>query len=104
MCTTVFVVAGSILLVASCRSGTFSTGVVAVGAARPAVVVRVAAGALDACSAELLAQVDDGNMEFGEVLQVDEELGVDGSAVCGECTAGRSESVDQGVITGSGRC
>ena len=52
-----------------CRSGTFSTGVVAAGAAHPAVVVRVDAGGLDTCSAELLAQVGDGNMNFGEVLQ-----------------------------------
>ena len=40
VCTTFFVVESSILLVACRRSGTFSTGVVAVGAARLAVVVR----------------------------------------------------------------
>ena len=48
VCTTFFAVASSILLVACCRSETFSTEVVAAGAASPAVVVRVAAGALDA--------------------------------------------------------
>ena len=80
------------------------TGVVAAGAARLAVVVRGAAEGLDACSAELLSKVGDGNMKFGEVLQGNYELGVGGSAVCGEYTVGRSESCDQGAITGSGRC
>ena len=42
--TIFFVVASSILLVTCPRSGTFLTGVVAAGAARPAVVVQVAAG------------------------------------------------------------
>ena len=40
VCTTFFVVESSILLVACRRSGTFSTGVVAVGAARLVVLVR----------------------------------------------------------------
>ena len=75
---------------------------VAAGAARPAVVVRVAAGGLDACSAELLAKVGDGKMRFGKVLQGNYELGVGGSAVVGECAVGRSESCDQGAITVSG--
>ena len=65
---------------------------VAAGAARPSVVVQVAAGGLDACSAELLARVGDGNLKFGEVLKGNDELGVGGSAVGGECTVGRSES------------
>ena len=88
------VVASSILLVACSRSGTFSTGVVAAGAAHPAVVVRVAAGGLDACSSELLAKVGDGNLKFGEVLKGNEDLGVGGSAVGGECTVGHSEGCD----------
>ena len=96
------VVASSILLVACSRSGTFSTGVVAAGAAHPAVVVRVAAGGLDTCRAELLAQVGDGNLKFGEVLKGYKELGVGGSAVCGECTVGCSENCYLGAITGSG--
>ena len=104
VCATFFVVASSILLVAYRRSGTFLTGVVAAGAARPAVVVRVAAEGLDACSAELLAMTGDSNMKFGEVLQGNEELRVGGSAVCGECTVGRSEICDRGAITGSGHC
>ena len=79
--TTFFVVASSILLMACCRSGTFSTGVVVAGAARPAVLVWGAAIGLDVCSAEFLLEVGNGNMEFREVLQVDEELGVGGSAV-----------------------
>ena len=95
--------ASSILLVACRRSGTFSTGVVAAGAARPEVVVQVADGGLYACSAELLAKVSDGNLKFGKVLMGKEELGVGGSAVGGECTVGCSESCDRGAITGSGR-
>ena len=87
LCVPPFFVAGSILLVAYCRSGEFSTGVVAAGAARPAVVVWGAVGGLDACSAELLSKVGDGNMKFGKVLQGDEELGVGGSAVCGSSIA-----------------
>ena len=103
VCTTFFVVVSSIFLVACHRSGTFLTGVVAAGAARSTVVVRVAAGGLDACSAELLAHVGDVNMEFGEVLQRNEDLGVGGSAVWGECTVGRSESCNRGAITVSVR-
>ena len=49
---TFFIMASSILMVACPRSGTFSTGVVAAGAACPAVVVWGAAGGLDTCSAE----------------------------------------------------
>ena len=104
VCATFFVVASSILLVAYRRSGTFSNGVVAAGSARPIVVVLGAAGGLDACSAELLSKVGDGNMKFGKVLQGDDELGVGGSAVCGECTVDRSEICDRGAITSSGRC
>ena len=63
------------------RSRTFSTGVVAAGAAYPAVVVWLDARGLDACSTELLAKVGDGNMKFREVLQGNEDLGVGGSAV-----------------------
>ena len=91
VCTTFFVVASSILLVAYLRSGTFPIGVVAAGAAPPSLVVWVTAGRLDACSAELLSKVGDVNMKFGLVLQGDEDLGVGGSAVYGECTVGRSE-------------
>ena len=68
VCTTFFFMASSILLVACRRSGTFSTGVVAAGAARPAVVVRGDSGGLDTCSAELLSNFGDGNMKFREVL------------------------------------
>ena len=64
VCTTFFVVASSILMVACRRSGTFSTGVVAAGAACPEVVVRGAAGGHDTCSAELLSEVGDGNMKL----------------------------------------
>ena len=103
VCTTFFVVTSSILLVACRRSGTFSTGVVAAVAARPALVVRVATGGHDACSAKLLAQVSNGNMEFGKVLQVNEELGVGSGKFWGECTVGHSESCYRGAITGSGR-
>ena len=92
VCTTFFVVASSILLVAYRRSGTFLTGVVAAGSACPAVVVRGAAGGLDTCSAELLPEVGDGNMKLHEVLQGDDELGVGIRAVCGEGAVGRSES------------
>ena len=73
--------ASSILLVACRRSGTFSTGVVAAGAACPVVVVRGAAGGLDTCSTELLSKVGDGNMKFSNVQQGDEDLGVGDSAV-----------------------
>ena len=68
VCTTFFVVVSSILLVACRRSGTCSTGVVAVGAARSALVVWGAAVGLDTCSAELLSEVGDGNMKFSEVM------------------------------------
>ena len=66
-------------------------------------MVRGAARGIDACSAELLAKVGDGNMKFGEVLQCNEELGVGGSAVCGGCNVDHSKSCDQRAITGSGR-
>ena len=92
VCTTFFVVASSILLVACRRSGTFSTGVVAAGAACPAVVVRGAAGGLDTCSAEFFSEVGDGDMQLREVLQGDEELGVGRRAVGGEGAVGCSES------------
>ena len=75
---------------ACCRSGTFSTGVVASGAARPSVIVQGAAIGLDAFSAELLSKVGDRNMKFDEVLQGNEDLVVCVSAVCGECTVGHS--------------
>ena len=103
LCATFFVVASSILLVACRRSGTFSTGVVAAGAACPAVVVRGAAGGLDTCSAELLSEVGDGNMKLREVLQGDEDLGVGGRAVCSERAVGCSEICYRGAITGRGR-
>ena len=104
VCTTFFVMTISILLVDCRRSGTFPTVVVSAGAARPAVVVRVAAGGLDACSAELLLKVGDGNMKFSEVLQDDDELGVGVSAVCSECAVGCIESCYRGAITGSACC
>ena len=59
----------SFLLVARRWSGTVSNIVVAAVAARPAVVVVVAAVGLDACSAELLAKVGDGNLNLDEVLK-----------------------------------
>ena len=90
--TTFFVVASSILLVACRRSRTFSTGVIAAGAAFPAVVVRGAAGGIDTCSAELFSEVGDGDMQLSEVLQGDEELGVGRRAVGGEGAVGCSES------------
>ena len=80
-----------ILLLACLRSGTFSDGVVAAGAACPAVVVWGAAGGVDTCSAELLSEVGDGDMKLREVLQGDEELGVSGRAFCGEGAVGSSE-------------
>ena len=43
-------------------------------------------------------------MKFCKVLQGDEDLGVAGSVVCGECAVGRSERCYRGAITGSGRC
>ena len=94
-----FFVASSILLVACCRSGTFSTGVVAVGAVPPAVVVQRAAGGLDTCIAELFSEVGDDDMQLCEVLQGDEDLGVGGLAVGGEVYVGRSESCYRGAIT-----
>ena len=72
VCTTIFVVASRILMVACSRSEKFSTGVVAAGAARPAVVVWGATGGLDACGADLILKVGNGNMKFIEVLQGDE--------------------------------
>ena len=104
VCTTFCAVASSILLVACHRCGTFSTGVVVAGAACPSVVVRGAARGLDTCITELLSEVGDGNMKLREVLQVNEELGVGGSVVCGEFVVGCSESCYRGVITGCGRC
>ena len=95
--------ASSILLVACRRSGKFSTGVVAAGAACPSVVVWGAAGGLDTCGAELLSEVGDGNMHLREVLQGDGELGVGGRAVYGEGAIGGSESCYRGAITGCGR-
>ena len=84
MITTFFIVASSILLVACRRSRTFSTGVVAAGAACSAVVVQGAAGGFDTCSAELFLEVYDGDMQLREVLQGNEEFGVGGCAVGGE--------------------
>ena len=104
VCTTFFVMTSSILLVACRRSGTFPTVVVSAGAARPAVVVRGAARGLYTCSAELILEVADGKMKLREVLQGDEDLGVGGCAVCGECAVGRSESCYRGAITGRGHC
>ena len=78
---TFLVVASSILLVACSSSRTFSTGVVAAGAACPAVVVRGASRGLDTCSAELFFGVCDGDMQLRKVLQGNEELGVGGCAV-----------------------
>ena len=92
----------SFLLVARRWSGTFSTIVVPAVAACPSVAVVVAALGLDACSAKLLAQVGDGNLEIDKVLKVNEEMYVGGSAIGGEGTIGRSASYDQGAITGSG--
>ena len=86
--TTFFVVASSILLVACLRSRIFLTGLVAAGAACPAVVVRGAAGGLDTCSAELFLEVGDGDMQLREVLQGDADLGVGGRAVGGEGAVG----------------
>ena len=85
-------------------SGTVSTIVVAAVTARPEVVVAVDDGGIDACSAELLAKVDDGNLKLGKVLKGNEELCVGGSVVVGEGTIGCSDSCNQGAITGSGRC
>ena len=42
-------------------------------------------------------------MNLGEVLHGNEDLGVGGSAVCGEFNLGNSEGFDQSAITGSGR-
>ena len=73
------------------------------GAARPAVVVQVAAGGLDYSSAELLAKVGNGNLKFGDFLKGHEELGVGGSAVGCECTVGCSESCNRGLQWLGGR-
>ena len=99
-----FFVASSTLLVGCRRSGTFSTGVVAAGAAYPAVVVRGAAEGLDTCGTELLSEVGNSNVQLREVLQGDEELRVGGRAVYGEGAVGRIESCYRGAITGCGRC
>ena len=72
VCTTFFVVASSVLLVTRRRGGTLSTVVVAAVSALPAVLVVVATGGLDACSAEVLAKVGDGDLEIGEVLKGNE--------------------------------
>ena len=90
--TSFFVVASSILLVACRRSRTFSTGVIAAGAAFPAVVVRGVTGGLDTCSAELFSEVGDGVMQLRDILQGNEELGVGRRAVGGESAVGCSES------------
>ena len=90
--TTFLVVASSILLVAFRRSRTFSTGVIAAGAACPAVVVPGAAGGLDTCSAELFSEVGVGDLQLREILQGNEELGVGHRAVGGEGAVGYSES------------
>ena len=82
----------------------FSTGVVTAGAAHSTVVVCGADGGLDACSAELLSKVSGGNMNFSEVLQGNEELGVGGSAVFSECAVGCSERCYRSAITVSVRC
>ena len=84
-------------------SRTSATSVVAAVAARQSVVVTVATGGLDACNAELLAEVGDGNMKLGKVLKGNDELYVGGSAVGSEGTIGCSEICDRGTITGSGR-
>ena len=99
--TNFFVVASSVLLVTCFRGGILSTVVAAAVAACPEVVVVIATGGLDACSAELLAKVDDGNLKLGEVLKGNNELCVCGSAVGGECTIGHSDICDRGAITGS---
>ena len=70
--TTFFFVVSSILLVACRGSRTFSTGVVAAGAACPSLVVRGSARGLDTCSAELFSEVGDSDMQLCKVLQGDE--------------------------------
>ena len=60
-----FFVASSVLLVNHFRGGTLSNVVLSSVAARPAVVVVVATGGLDACSAELIAKVRDSNLNLG---------------------------------------
>ena len=100
--TNFFVVASRILLVACRGSRKFYTGVIAAGATCPAVVVRGASRGLDTCSAELFLEVCNGDMQLCKVLQGNEELGVGGSAVYGECTVGCSENCYLGAITGSG--
>ena len=92
MCTTFFVVAISVLLVARRKSGTFSTIVIAAVAAFPAVAVVVATGGLDAFSAKLLANFVNGNLNLGKVLKGNEDLCVGGSPVGGEGTIGCSGS------------
>ena len=102
--TTFFVVVSSIVLVECRRSRKFSTGLIAAGAACPAVVVQGAAGGLDTCSAELFSEVGDGDMQLREVLQGDEELGVGGRSVSGEGAVGRNESCYRGETTDRSRC
>ena len=51
------------------RGGTLSTIVVAAVAPCPAVVVVVATGGLDACSAKLLAKFGNSNLKIGKVLR-----------------------------------
>ena len=47
---------------------------VAAVAAHPVVAVVLANRGIDACSANFLAKVGDGNLQLGEVLKVDEEM------------------------------
>ena len=104
MCVPPFIVASSVLLVTRLRGGGLSIVVVAAVAACPSAVVVVDTGGLDACSTELLVKVGDSNLKLGKVLKGNKDLCVCGSAVGGECNIGRSESFDQGAITGSGCC
>ena len=92
VCTTLFVLASSFLLVARRWSETIYTSVVAAVAAGPAVVVAVATGGLDACSAKLLAKFGNSNLKIGKVLKGNEYLCMGGSVGGGEVTIGRSES------------
>ena len=89
VCTTFFV-ESSFLMVACRRSGIISNIVVEAVAARPEVVVVVDTRGIDACIAELLAKVGDGNLKLGEVLKGNDDLCVSGRAVVGEGTIGRS--------------
>ena len=60
-------------------------------------------GGLDTCSTELFSKVGEGDMQIREVLQGDEELGVDVLSVDGEGAVGCRESCYRGAITGHGR-